>query len=307
MESAFRTPDTSSVVVGVDGSQSARSAALWAAREAVRRDRPLHIVYGADTDGRALYLSVELIERVRVDGRELLDDTAKAVSAECPGLTVTTEFSRANAVDSLHRAGGLHGTIVVGNRGMGGFNSLMLGSVGLDTAAIASTHVIVVRGVDGAEKTGAEETGTVLAAVRDEHDLLIARYAAREAELHKASLRLLHVWNVLQSVGEVVSMLDGIDEIAAGQAETLRAVTDVIREEFPDLDVQADAEKSISVAGVLVEASRHADLLVMGGRRVPGALGLTPNLGKATHSLVHHAHCPVLLIPRTGSDFGSQS
>ncbi|MEV0987019.1 universal stress protein [Streptomyces sp. NPDC049949] len=302
MESAFRTPDTSSVTVGVDGSQPARVAALWAAREAVRRDRPLHIVFGADTDGRALYVSAETIERVRFNGRELLDDTAKAVSAEHPGLTVTTEFSRADAVNSLHRAGGLHSTIVVGNRGLGGFNSLMLGSVGLDTAAMATTPVIVVRGVDGAE-----ETGTVAAAVRDEHDLLIARYAAREAELHKASLRLLHVWNVLESVGEVVSMIDGIDEIAGGHAETLRAVTDVIREEFPDLDVQAHAEKSISVAGVLVEASRHADLLVMGGRRVPGALGITPNLGKSTHSLVHHSHCPVLLIPRTGSDFGSRS
>ncbi|THA81571.1 universal stress protein [Streptomyces sp. A0592] len=302
MESTFRTPDTSSVIVGVDGSEPARAAALWAAKEAVRRDRPLHIVYGADTDGRALYLSAETIERVRVNGRALLDDTAKAVSAEYPGLTVTTEFSRAGAVDSLHRAGGLHGTVVVGNRGLGGFNSLMLGSVGLDTAAIAMTPVIVVRGIDGAE-----ETGTVLAAIRDEHDLLAARYAAKEAELHKASLRLLHVWNVLQSVGEVVSMLDGVDEIAGGHAETLRAVADVVRGEFPDLDVQADAEKSISVAGVLVEASRHADLLVMGGRRVPGPLGLAPNLGKATHSLLHHSHCPVLLIPRTGSDFGSQS
>lgn len=302
MESTFRTPDTSSVIVGVDGSESARVAALWAAKEAVRRGRPLHIVHGADTDGRALYLSAETIERVRINGRELLDDTAKAVSAEHPGLNVTTEFSRAGAVDSLHRAGGLHGTVVVGNRGLGGFNSLLLGSVGLETAAIAMTPVIVVRGTDGAE-----ETGTVLAAIRDEHDLLIARYAAREAELHKASLRLLHVWNMLQSVGEVVSMLDGIDEIAGGHAQTLRAVTDVVRGEFPDLDVRADAEKSISVAGVLVEASRHADLLVMGGRRVPGPLGLARNLGKATHSLLHHSHCPVLLIPRTGSDFGSQS
>ncbi|MDK9495980.1 universal stress protein [Streptomyces katrae] len=302
MEGTFRTPDTSSVTVGVDGSQSARIAALWAAKEAVRRDRPLHIVYGADTDGRALYLSAETIERVRANGRELLDDTAKAVSAEYPGLNVTTEFSRAGAVDSLHRAGGLHGTVVVGNRGLGGFNSLMLGSVGMDVAAAAMTPVIVVRGIDGAE-----ETGTVLAAIRDEHDLLIARYAAREAELHKASLRLLHVWNVLQSVGEVVTMLDGVDEIAGGHAEALRAVTDEVRGEFPDLEVQADAEKSISVAGVLVEASRHADLLVMGGRRVPSALGMARNLGRATHSLLHHAHCPVLLIPRTGSDFGSQS
>ncbi len=302
MENTLRTPDTSTVVVGVDGSHTARAAAMWAAGEAVRRDQPLHIVYGADTDGRALYLSAQTTERIRANGRQLLDDTAKAVTDEYPGLHVSTEFSRADAAHSLRQAGALHGTIVVGNRGLGGFSSLMLGSVGMDVAAAATSPVIVVRGIDGAQ-----ETGTVLAAVRDEHDLVHARYAAREAELRKASLRLLHVWNVLESVGEVVSMLDGVDEIAGAHADALRAVTEVVRDEFPGLDVRADAEKSISVAGVLVEASRHADLLVMGGRRVPSALGLARNLGRATHSVLHHAHCPVLLIPRTGSDFGSRS
>ncbi|MFD5891734.1 universal stress protein [Streptomyces sp. NPDC060334] len=302
MDSTFRTPDTSSVVVGLDGSDAARSAALWAAEEAVHRNRPLHLVYGADTDGRALFMSVETIERVRVNGRKLLDDIAKAVSDGHPGLRVTTEFSRANAVISLHRAGALHGTVVVGSRGLGGFNALMLGSVGLDVAASAMTPVIIVRGTDVTE-----ETGTVLVAVRDEHDLLYARYAAREAELRKGRLRLLHVWNVMQSVGEVVSMLDGVGEIAGVHEAALRALTEVVREEFPDLEVLADAEKSVSVAGVLVEASRHADLLVMGGRRIPGSLGIGRNLGRVTHSVLHHAHCPVLLIPRTGSDFGSRS
>ncbi|MFG2664903.1 universal stress protein [Streptomyces sp. NPDC048387] len=300
MESTIRTPDTSSVIVGVDGSAQAREAALWAAGEAARRGRPLHIVHGADTDGRALYLSAETVERARAAGRELLDDTEKAVVAEYPGLHVTTEFSRADAVTSLHRAGGLHGTVVVGNRGLGGFNTLMLGSVGLDTAATAKTPVVVVRGTEEGE-----ERGTVLVAVRDEHDLACARYAAREAELRKASLRLLHVWNLLRSVGTVAPMLDGVDEIAARHEEPLRTVTYTIREEFPDLTVAGDAEKGVSVAGVLVEASRHADLLVMGGRRPPTPLGLGRNLGMAAHSLLHHAHCPVLLIPRLGSDFGS--
>ncbi|MFH7597903.1 universal stress protein [Streptomyces racemochromogenes] len=302
MERTIRTPDTSSVVVGVDGSAQARDAALWAAGEAVRRGRPLHIVHGGDTDGRALYVSGETIEKVRAAGRALLDDTAKAVAAEYPGLTVTTEFSRSDAVTSLHRAGGLHGTVVVGNRGLGGFDSLLLGSVGLDTAATARTPVIVVRGVERAE-----ERGSVVVAVRDEHDLMCAQYAAREAELRKASLRLLHVWNVFQSVGIVVPMSDGMDEIAGRHEETLLAVTDVIREEFPDLAVESEAEKSVSVAGVLVEASRHADLLVMGGRRAPTPLGLRRSLGRAAHSLVHHAHCPVLLVPRLGSHFGSTS
>ncbi|MFE2143451.1 universal stress protein [Streptomyces sp. NPDC059456] len=302
MESAFLTPDTSSLVVGVDGSAPARAAALWAAGEAMRRGRPLHIVHGADTDGKALFVPAETIERIRSDGRRLLDDTAKAVTDEYPGLRVTTELGRADAADSLHRAGSPHGTIVVGSRGLGGFDSLMIGSVGLDVAAAAVTPVIVVRGIGEAEGTG-----TVLAAVRDEHDLPYARYAAREAELRKGSIRLLHVWNVLWSVGEVVTMLDGVDEIARAREAALRAVEDAVCDEFPGLEVRADAEKSVSVAGVLVAASRHADLLVMGGRRVPGALGPARNLGRAAHGVLHHAHCPVLLLPRTGSDVRAAS
>ncbi|WP_331283995.1 universal stress protein [Streptomyces sp. H39-S7] len=107
---------------------------------------------------------------------------------------------------------------------------------------------------------------------------------------------MLQVWNVLQSVGNVVTMVDGLGEMAGEQVHHLAAVANRIRQEFPCLTVQLDAEKNVSVAGVLVEASQHADLLVMGGRRSPGYIG--PTLGRVTHSLVHHAHCPVQLIPR---------
>ncbi|MFI8388542.1 universal stress protein [Streptomyces sp. NPDC085540] len=299
MEGTKSHSELGAVIVGVDGSDPARQAALWAAAEAARRGRPLHIVHGSDTDGRVLYVSAESIEHVRRAGRELLDATAAAVTERFPGLQVNPEFSRSAPVRSLHQAAGPDGTIVVGSRGLGGFGSLMLGSVGLKVAAGAKTPVIIVRGTESGE------TGAVLAAVRDEHDLDCARYAAREAQIREGSLQLLHVWNILQSVGEVVTLLDDVEEIANEEVHHLNAVADGIREEFPDLTVQVDADKSTSVASVLVEASRQADLLVMGGRRSPSYLG--PTLGRVTHSLVHHAHCPVQLIPRHTDKAGSES
>lgn len=54
-----------------------------------------------------------------------------------------------------------------------------------------------------------------------------------------------------------------------------------------------------------VDASRHADLLVVGGRRSPGHLG--PTLGRITPALLRHAHRPVELIPRQGPGQGSTS
>ncbi|MEV0489762.1 universal stress protein [Streptomyces atratus] len=286
-------PALGALVAGVDGSEPAKRAALWASEEALRRDRPLHLVYAADTDSRMLYASMETIEEVRHAGRELLQETAAIVAERYPGLKVTRELSRREPVASLRNAAGNHGTIVVGSRGLGGFNSLMLGSVGLKVAAGARTPVVVVRGAEG---TPAADV--VVAAVHDEHDLDCARHAASEAELRKASLRLLHVWNVLESVGTVVTMLDAVDDVAQNHVRMVMGVADLIRADFPGLAVEAEAEKGISAAGVLVAATRHADLLIMGGRRSPGYFG--PTLGRVTHSLLHHANCPVELIPRPG-------
>ncbi|MEU8524061.1 universal stress protein [Streptomyces sp. NPDC048629] len=190
--------------------------------------------------------------------------------------------------------------IVVGHRGLGGFSSLLLGSVGLEVAAAATTPVTVVRGA--AEPT---QAGVVLAAVRDEADVGCARAAAREALLRKAPLRLLHIWGVGLSVGSRVLLRNGDKEIARDHVRALSSVSDRVREEFPDLTVHADAQKNHSGPGALVEASRHADLLVVGGRRSPGYLG--PTIGWTTLSLLQHAHCPVELIPRQGPGHGSTS
>ncbi|MFE9559987.1 universal stress protein [Streptomyces sp. NPDC006487] len=300
MESNRGCPELGSVIVGVDGAEPARRAALWASDEAARRRRPLHIVYGSDIDGRVLDLSDEDTERVRAAGRELLEATADAVQARHPALSVTTELSRSGPAMSLRRAASSHGTLVVGNRGPGGFSSLTLGSVGLEVAAEARTPVVIVRGSD-------EEAGhdVVLAAVRDERDLDCLRHAARAAELRKASLRLLHVRNIVQSVGSAARAFGGLDAVGGRQEQSLAAVAEQIRDEYPSLTVQVGTEKSVSVAGVLVEASRHADLLVIGGRRTTGHIGRT--LGRVTHSLVHHAHCPVELIPRHGDECRSET
>lgn len=300
MEGITAGPELGTVIVGVDGSDPAHGAALWAAAEAARRGETLHIVHAADTDSRAVYASVETIERVRTAGRELLDDTAAAVADLHPDLHVTTEFSRSAPVPGLHRAAGVHGAIVVGNRGLGGFTSLMLGSVGLKAAASATTPFAVVRGTDPGIATG-----SILVGVRDEHDLDCVRYAACEAGLRKASLRLLHVWNLLESVGNVVSMLGDVEEIGGRHAQRLTAMAGLIREEFPDLTVHARPGEEL-LGGRC--AGRGLAGRGSAGRRREALAGLRrPHAGHVTHSLLHHARCPVLLIPRHGNDQGSES
>ncbi|XEC32498.1 universal stress protein [Streptomyces fradiae] len=212
------------------------------------------------------------------------------------------------------------GTIVVGHRGLGGFSSLVLGSVGLELAAAATAPVVVIRGTDEPpddtdaphaphaphapygrygqrephepyeEPAEPAEAGVVLAAVRDAHDEGCARAAAREALLRKVPLRLVHVWSTLPYLGGLRAPA-GVEQV-----RPLTGIAAALRAEFPDLTVDTVGEKDRSVPGALVEASRHADLLVAGGRRAPGYLG--PTLGRTTLGLLQHAHCPVELIPR---------
>ncbi|MER5204217.1 universal stress protein [Streptomyces sp. NPDC002825] len=278
------------VIVGVDGSASARTAALWAAAEADGRGRSLFLVHAADTDRRAYWTDAETIQAVREAGRDLLADTAAAVHERFPDLAVTRRLIRREPVAGLREAAGDRGTIVVGSRGLGGFSALMLGSVGLGVAARADVPVIVVRGGD--ERP---EMGSVTAAVHDATDLDWLLHAAAEAEARKAALRIVSVWNVLAHVGRVASMLDDLDGIARRRVHEVKDLADRVREVHPGLIVGHHVETGTSTPGILIEASGHTDLLVMGRGRRP--LGVGPSLGRVAHALIHHSRCPVEVIP----------
>ncbi|MEU2076322.1 universal stress protein [Streptomyces sp. NPDC013489] len=300
MDGTTARPGLGRVVVGVDGSPSAHTAVLWAAAEATLRGNTLFLVHGAETDRQAPFLSEAEIGRSRQEGRELLDRTADTIAVRHPELPVVKELTDGGAPDGLRRAAAQTGTIVVGHRGLGGFTSLLLGSVGLQVAAGATTPVVVVRGTAEPDKAG-----VVLAAVRDEADVGCVRAAAREAVLRKVPLRLLHIRNAGLSARSRAALRNGDDEVAHDPVRVLSSLADRVREEFPGLTVHAEGRQSRSVPGALVDASHRADLLVVGGRRSPGYLG--PTIGRTTLSLLQHAHCPVELIPRQGPGHGSTS
>ncbi|MFB7434102.1 universal stress protein [Streptomyces microflavus] len=278
------------VVVGVDASPHARAAALWAAAEAELRGQPLGIVHAADIEGRSVLTSAETLQALWDTARDVLDETARAVREKFPDLVVTEELSRGDAVAGLRAAAGARGTIVVGSRGLGGFAALTLGSVGLGVAARTEVPVVVVRG-----ETDRPATGVVTAAVHGTSDLDWLLIAAAEAQVRKASLRLLNVTNVLGHVGRFTTMLDSMGEITEEKVHETAAVADRVRKLYPDLTVTHDVETGTSVPGILVEATTLTDLLVMGARN--RVLGSGAALGRVPHALLHHGHCPVQIVP----------
>lgn len=141
------------VVVGIDGSDAALKAATRAADEAARWGAPLQIVQTwilSTTTGwsGALAGTTVLSEGSELFGKAARESVGRArreVLATHPDLEVETivlEQHPARALVDLSKQAGL---VVVGTRGLGGFERLMLGSVSRYVVQHSEGPVLVVR------------------------------------------------------------------------------------------------------------------------------------------------------------------
>lgn len=140
------------VIVGVDGSEHARAALVWAIEEARLRDDTLVAAY-VYTSPSLLYpaeviptASAERLgERTRKAARDELDgilSTVRQASADVRIVAKTIEDPQpAYALTDLATEDDL---LVVGSRGRGGFRGLLLGSVSQQCLQHAPCPVTVV-------------------------------------------------------------------------------------------------------------------------------------------------------------------
>jgi nucleotide-binding universal stress UspA family protein len=130
-------------------------------------------------------------------------------------------------------------------------------------------------------------------------------FAAREAALRHATLRLVYAWQspaalyvdgsglvplgALEPPGEEVfdRFRRHADGIVQHAAETVRKLE-------PDVVCEASAHEGHPVDTLLAEAAQ-ADLVVVGRRGRGGFASLV--LGSVSQQVVHHAPCPVVVVP----------
>ncbi|MFI8008506.1 universal stress protein [Streptomyces sp. NPDC086010] len=278
------------VIVGIDGSEQGERAALWAAAQADASRESLCILHAADLDRIARFASFETVEDLREAGRERLLATEAAVRKQFPSLDIRRRLSRKRPVSALHDEAGPDDSIVVGSRGLGGFSALMLGSVGLGVTAGAAVPVVVVRG-----ESEWLRTRRVTAAVRGATDRDWMDDAARQAQLRGADLKLVGVRDVLARATGTARPPDEPQPVLP-EERSLTELAVALELAFPQTKVTAEVVECRSAAKVLVDASRHCDLMVMGGPRHLNSRSASP--GRVTHALLHHSHCPVQVWPR---------
>ncbi|MEV6164928.1 universal stress protein [Streptomyces sp. NPDC052052] len=281
---------TGALVVGTDGSPDALRAVRWATGEAAARGTALHLVHATGIRLASPYLSEEDHRRIAAFGGSVLDDAAELARRLAPSVAVTTTLCEHGTTPCLLAEAGPGATVVVGSRGRGGFSSLLLGSDSLQVACHSPFPVVVVPAEDR------EPVGVVLAAVKDERDSETLRVAARLADRDGAVLRVVSAWVLLESVGNMASRFEGADRFAADRSGTVAEIVQTVRVDFPGLSVTEAVLRAGSVSEALVEATGEADLIVIGPRRHSHLVG-SP-LGHVAHAVLHHSHCPVVLVPQ---------
>jgi len=135
------------VVVGVDGSQPARTALRWAADAARRLQAPLRVVHAWDVtldDELAPHAGPAAVERERA-ARASIERVLDDERAILDGLQVDVRLVRGAPVTALLDAAADAVMLVVGARGRGGFEKLLLGSVSQQVVQHATGTVVVVR------------------------------------------------------------------------------------------------------------------------------------------------------------------
>jgi len=138
------------IVVGVDGSDGSTAALEFAAEEAALREAPLRIVAAWDVPaavyGSGFTPAVDAGTLEALGGRmqELAKEAAETAKKLQPSIEVEAAAVAGQPADVLlERAAGA-GLIVVGRRGLGGFKTLLLGSVSQQVVHHATCPVVVV-------------------------------------------------------------------------------------------------------------------------------------------------------------------
>ncbi|MFF9624735.1 universal stress protein [Streptomyces griseosporeus] len=119
-----------------------------------------------------------------------------------------------------------------------------------------------------------------------------AEWAAREATLRGATLKILHVWEPMPEPLAHARLL-GTETEAHWRERVPREAADSIRLRHPGLDVTME-QISGRADEVLLEAAEDADLLVLGSRAMSGVGGFL--VGSAGHAVIAHTEVPVVLV-----------
>jgi nucleotide-binding universal stress UspA family protein len=284
----------SRIVVGVDGSTHADRALHWAVREAELRGASIELVHGYIIHPHAALFGASDHELAEARMHTIVERNRTLLGGSKWAATLVPLI--ASPTSALIDAGEDADLIVVGSRGLGGFEELLVGSTSYRTAAHASSPVAVIRG--GHETEALDGTRPIIVGVDGSRAGRRAlRWALFEAERRAVSVTVAHAFfapaDPAATTGEPRQM-ERYRQRAHDEA------VELVDQELGNVPVPASitVERVVttgSPAGVLLGLAGPAHLLVV-GTRGHGALGRAA-FGSVSHQCLHHTTGNVIVVP----------
>lgn len=272
------------ICVGVCHDTPSGAACEWAAEEAGSRHVPLAVLNAWDWDPRmpwpdGVYSSTE--EELEMSSASLVQHFASGAAGRTAS-DVYAVTAKGSAVDVLIAASRAARLLVVGSRQLGAFERMTVGSVANAVMVHSACPVVVMPQRLSVEK----DERAVVGVAGDESDDAPLRFAFDHAQRHGRRLSVLYCWQP-----PLRRVAPGEAPIAA--SDWLDLYVAPWRKRYPGVEVQANVLVGHAV-DCLVDSSLGTELLVVGSRP-PHARML--NIGSVSLGAVHHAKCPVAVIP----------
>lgn len=283
------------VVAGVDGSDTALGAALWAAEFATRHALPLTLIHAIPRLDWHFAGAEQHAEVDRsADGDTVLAAAETAVRSAHPNLAISSAAVKGAVATVLADASQSARLLVVGT---GAADHRALGGHAVRIVYRTQCPVVVWR------KPIAVRTGKPLPVVvgidESDHSTRALAEAFDIAGMLHAPLNVVHMWEIGAAVGMGdlggQGMMDWqlLELLQSRQRQRMDELVEPFARKYQNAHV-SKVFQDISPAKGLTELSREAQLVVVGSRG-HGAFA-DSLLGSVSQNLIHHAECPVLVV-----------
>jgi nucleotide-binding universal stress UspA family protein len=283
------------VVVGVDGSPRNESAVDWAAAEAQRTIRELRLVTttGVFTEPVAHVLN-GVVQSIDYGDHfnEMLARVASSVRQRHPDLLVVPWIQSGDPVGVLTAMSSEGSLVVVGKRGLGGLERILVGSTSIAVVGRTAGPAVVV---PESWAVGEASSRPIVVGIDADHenDAALLFGFARADELG-VPLVAVHAWRAAHPAALISD--DDRGRRAVDAKGLLERHLARWRERFPDVEAHS-SQVEAHPADALLETSARAQLLVLGrassGRRLTGL-----PIGSVTRAVLHYSEVPVAVVPK---------
>jgi nucleotide-binding universal stress UspA family protein len=281
MQESYTPP---AIVVGIDGSRAAVSAALWAVDEAVSRDIPLRLVYAIESGDQA-HVDPDKAARDLATAEIAVRQALIAVEATDKPVKIEVEMLQGRPTHLLLAASSSAAMICVGSLGLKHATQERVGSTAAALAASARCPVAIIRGNGGHPTAPGSVVVEVDASTATSG---ILERGLQEARLRGAPLRVLTAWQSrFTDIHDARAVTDG-NRLVKAQLDRRLAQW---KHRYPDLDVKAVAVHS-NTLNYLASNAKSIQLVVVGRQRVHG---VSEFVGPPAQAALHDTDCSVLI------------